>query len=129
MAAQESDLEDQHNGLKQDIPSVKVSGSQQTPKVSDSQKEAVQVAATQPPAFVKVSQPDRVQDEPVDEDGASTELSNAEANEDLPPFDWKDFETRYELAMAAARDKEAGLLQEFNNQVKVELPHSHRIRD
>lgn len=118
MAAQDSDLEDQQDGSDQGVPSVKVASSQQAAQVLDSQ-EAVQLASSLPPAFVTESQSAHVQGEPVDESGANPELPQSAPNEDLPSFDWEDFETRYELAMATARSKEASLLYEFDSQVKV----------
>lgn len=41
----------------------------------------------------------------------------------LAPFDWDDFESRYEQALAEANNEEKELLEEFERLVKVCLPN------
>ncbi len=37
----------------------------------------------------------------------------------IPPFDWEEFESRYEKALAEANEQEKALLEEFDHLVKV----------
>jgi N-acetyl-anhydromuramyl-L-alanine amidase AmpD len=43
----------------------------------------------------------------------------------LAPFDWDEFETRYEQALAEANNQEKELLEEFDRLVKVRFCRSH----
>ena len=42
----------------------------------------------------------------------------------IPPFDWDEFENRYEQALAEANEQEKEMLEEFDRLVKVRSPSS-----
>ncbi len=44
----------------------------------------------------------------------------------LAPFDWEEFESRYEQALKEADDNEEALLKEFQKLVEVRSPHHYR---
>ncbi|KAM3065442.1 hypothetical protein ACMFMG_011439 [Clarireedia jacksonii] len=46
--------------------------------------------------------------------GATPEFEPGDPKAELPLFNWKEFEQRYEIAIRAASDKEDGLLEEFH---------------
>jgi hypothetical protein len=54
--------------------------------------------------------------------GAKPEFEPGDPKADLPIFNWKEFEQRYETAIKAASDKEDDLLEEFQNLTEVSFP-------
>ncbi|PQE33324.1 hypothetical protein CJF32_00006614 [Rutstroemia sp. NJR-2017a WRK4] len=51
--------------------------------------------------------------------GAKPEFEPGDPKAELPFFNWKEFEQRYETAIKAASDKEDDLLEEFNNLTEI----------
>jgi hypothetical protein len=87
--------------------------------------EKMEVPATQPSPAIK-SPPATQTENPVqdEQDAAPDILSNESAASPhaLEPYDWDDFQARYDQAMAEAKATEEALLNEFHELVNASRP-------
>jgi hypothetical protein len=115
-------------------PQSKLPQRSRTPRLSTSVS-GIQVPATQAPQAspLKESHTPQVDHQhhnngDLDEEselkiaGANPEFEPGDPKAELPFFNWKEFEQRYETAIKAASDKEDDLLEEFNNLTEVSPP-------
>ena len=75
------------------------------------------------PASTRASQ-GSVDLEQVEPDGNGVSEDKSAASQALEPFDWHDFEARYDQAIAKANETEAAILKEFHDTLRVSIRSS-----